>query len=184
MLLGMVVLVVGAGVIGASGAFSSVQAERTINIGTSGDGSALLGFTALDTTIAQTEEQTGTGDVAVLDIDNQDINENAETYFYDAIQVENNGDDNIDQLYVEFPDNPSDWDTSTVDFLVYDSDDSTWNSIVGSGQAVSLGAEGGTVTIGIKIDTTEDLTADDLPGSGSTITFVAEDSDDLGDTDV
>lgn len=169
----MVVLVVGAGLIGGTGAFSSVEAERTIDLNTKGDSSALLGLVANDNTIAQsTTGGTGaTGDVETLQISNDDLNENAKTVFEDAFTIVNNGDDDIDNLYIE-----ENGTTITaggpVDFL----DADTGDSIVSDGNSVDLGAVGGSVNVSVVIDTRGDVTVDDLPSGGS-VTIVAEEND-------
>jgi hypothetical protein len=168
MLLGLIVLVVGAGVIGASGAFSSVQAERTMDIDTTGDGSALLQLSGNDDTIAGTAQS---GGVDVLEIANSEINEDAQTIFAGAFTITNGGNDNVDELY--FRENGSVAPGGPVDFV-----QSGGSSLVGSSNAVSLGAQGDSVEIDVVIDTTGSTSSANLPNSG-TVTIVANNTADL-----
>jgi hypothetical protein len=170
MLLGLVVLVVGAGVIGASGAFSSVQADRTISMNVEGDSAALLGLEPLDSAVAGTESAEGS-EVAILTINNQSLNERARTEFGNAFRVTNNGQQNIDQFYIRENTSASApiQEGGPIDFLAEDGD-----SIVG-GSDVSLGATGGSQNITVVVDLRGQYTGADLPESG-TITLVANDT--------
>lgn len=182
LLLGLVVLVVGAGVIGASGAFSSVQAERTVSLQTAGDSSALLKMVPHDSTIASTASESDTNS-PVLQVSNSKINANARTEFASAFSIENNGDDNIDEFYIA--DNGSALGPDgAVDFIIADPPTaaspsvSVGDSVVGSSNAISLGAGGGNVTLSVVVDTTGSNQADLL--NGGTVTLVANDTSATG----
>jgi hypothetical protein len=89
-----------------SGAFSSVEATRTVNINTSGDSSALLSFEANNPSttdsgtpednnnIISTETPDGS-DTSVIKLEQTDLNEKATTTFSDALKVSNNGEKNV-----------------------------------------------------------------------------------------
>jgi hypothetical protein len=185
MLLGLIVLVVGAGVVGASGAFSSVQAERTVDLNTAGDSNALLGLETLDNEIAQVNDgPSSSGDTAVLQFNQEDLNADAKTIFRDAFRITNNGDEDIDQLYIRENTSAGVQDGGTVDFRLGGESTSgatVGNSIVGSGNHVALGAAGGTVEVAVVIDTRGAVTADDLDGI-SEVTIVANDTTTARDT--
>ncbi|MFP4625592.1 MAG: hypothetical protein ACOCQ3_00470 [Natronomonas sp.] len=92
-IIGLGVLAGGAGVIGGTGAFDVVEAERNFAIEVDADADALLGLTATNDAIA-TEEPGGAGDspVIVFQLDGSDgINEDAVTTFLDAFEISNNG---------------------------------------------------------------------------------------------
>jgi hypothetical protein len=168
MLLGLIVLVVGAGVIGASGAFTSVQAERTMDIQTAGDSNALLALTPNDSAITGTDADDDSGQLDLLEISNNSINEDAVTVFGSAFTATNNGTEDVGLFIQADTDNGIEAGGSgAVDFEV-----EGHGSIVGSGNAVTLGAGGGAEDIDIQLDTTGDTTQADIPTDG-TITIVA-----------
>jgi len=183
LLLGLVVLVVGAGIIGGTGAFASVQADRTMDLNTEGDSSALLELTNGSSVLT---EQSGEGntDVAVLQFNQDDLNANARTEFGPAFDIKNGGNSDIDELYIEeatFDSGDNDVELQEggdIDFIVQSPGNTNANagdSIVGSGNAVELGTNGGRVTVSVVVDTTGSITGDDLPTDG-TVTIVANDT--------
>lgn len=82
------VLVVSGGIVLGTGAFSTVQAERTVTVETAGDSSALLGLDA-NTTYNGLNSTGGTDGALQLGINN--VNENAITTFDNAVNVTNRG---------------------------------------------------------------------------------------------
>ena len=175
MLLGLVVLVVGAGVIGASGAFTSVEADRTMDIQTTGDSSALLGLEGGDSSIATTEDSNSDAadTVDVLTIRNSTINEDAITKFDDVFTATNNGNENIGKFYIEADSNIGldAGGSGPIDFKV--DGESIISGDDGNTNYASLGSQGGSVVVNLTIDTTGGTDQGDLPSSG-TITIVAE----------
>lgn len=148
-LLGIGTLTVGSGLILGSGAFSSIQADRTVSISTTGDASASIGLVGNDDDIASTEAVNGN---SVLTIENSILNERSLTEFESAITVSNNTttdlDLYIDPLTVEFQDNAG--NTVTVlDFL------SGGSSIVGESNSISITA-GNSADLTIIIDLMND----------------------------
>ena len=87
-----------------SGAFSSVEATRTVELNTSGDSGALLSFEANNPSttdsetpednnkIISTETESGT---SVIEIKQKSLNERATTTFNNALKITNNGDKNV-----------------------------------------------------------------------------------------
>lgn len=94
-LIGLGAIAVGGGAAVSSGAFSSVEANRTVNIELAGDGSALLGLTPLNTAIASTTQGTIGLDFATIG-SSTGINYNAVTEWVDIFRITNNGEDNVD----------------------------------------------------------------------------------------
>lgn len=89
-IIGLGALVGGTGALAASGAFTSVEAERDVNIQTAGDDTALLGLEILSETLEGED-----GDVISFDLED-DLNLQATTRFNDAFQITNNGDNDVD----------------------------------------------------------------------------------------
>lgn len=166
-LIGLAAIFGGGGAISGTGAFSSVEADRTVSVNTSGDSSAALGLSGNDNSIVGTESLNGND---VLTIENTQINERSRTSFDNAFSVSNNSSDNV-EFYVssaggiEVQDNSG----NPVNVLDFEFDGS---SIVGSGNAVSI-STGSAVDVSVVID----ITADGIDGSDlnniDSVTFVA-----------
>jgi threonine dehydrogenase-like Zn-dependent dehydrogenase len=163
MLLGMVVLVVGAGVIGASGAFTSVEAQRTMSISTSDDSAALLSLDAIESsTIASTEAEDGDDDTQVLTIDRQKLNEDAITTFDAAfsVSVDNSAPNDVG-VYID----KSSGNLGAVDFIETSGD----TTIKGSDKALTLSPGDDAVDIKVEVDLTGENDTGDLPNGDITI---------------
>ena len=106
-LIGLGALTVGGGAVFGTGAFSSVEAERSVDISTAGDGEALLGLSI------ESDELDGGEDT--ISFDSEDLNEDAVTIFDDAFEVSNNRDDN---------------DGGAIEVDIYDGSTADENSIV------------------------------------------------------
>src|SRR6056297_329498 len=97
-LLGLGMLSASVGGIFGSGAFSSVEATRSVTINTGGDSGALLSFQAnnpsgtANNKIISTETKSGT---SVIKIKQESLNERATTTFNNALKITNNGDKNV-----------------------------------------------------------------------------------------
>jgi hypothetical protein len=171
MLLGLVVLVVGAGVVGASGAFSSVQADRTVDLNTAGDRGALLGFNDIDNQIVTISDTDTSGETSVLQITSDDINADAKTVFAEAFEISNNGNEDINKVYVRDESNIGPGEA--IDFRLYDG--GVGSSIVGSSSSGADLGTGGTMTVAVVIDTRGATTGSTLDGIDD-VTIVANDS--------
>lgn len=108
-IIGLGTIAAGAGVIGGSGAFDSVEANRSFEVSVSGDAGALLGLEATNDTIAGMEAGgAGGNDVIYFEINDSQaggdaaVNENAVTEFFDAFSVTNNGTQDVN-LSIELP---------------------------------------------------------------------------------
>jgi len=106
-LIGMGTVAAGAGVIGGTGAFSSVEAERTVSVQTTGDGSAALTLAATDTNNGNEYVSTSGGQIQ-LDLDgtssgngSSGLNKNAKTTIDNLVKITNNGSQELTSLNVE-----------------------------------------------------------------------------------
>jgi len=88
-MIGIGTIAVGGGAIG-SGAFSTVEADRDVDIETAGDSEALLAM-EVDNDTLEGED----GETIAFDLE-ENLNLNAVTVFEDALSVTNNGDDVVD----------------------------------------------------------------------------------------
>jgi len=88
-LVGLGTIVAGGGGALATGAFSQVQAERTIAVETTGDEGAYLGLTANNTNIASSSS------TSQLTLTINQLNENALTEFEGVFTITNNGNDPV-----------------------------------------------------------------------------------------
>jgi len=116
-LIGLGTVAAGAGVIGGTGAFTSVEAERSVSVQTTGDASAALTLEQApgdidnnDPTANAAEYVTTTSDdLITIDISSgansqaDGINKNARTTLENLITITNNGTQTVNDLILEFP---------------------------------------------------------------------------------
>jgi hypothetical protein len=104
-LIGLGSLVAGGGAILGTGAFTSVQAERTVNVETAGDASAFLGFSpASGSNGAYAEESDGLLQINLDGTDNSNadgLNQDAITRIEDIVETANNGSQAVTVLTFE-----------------------------------------------------------------------------------
>ncbi|ELZ00930.1 hypothetical protein C482_08718 [Natrialba chahannaoensis JCM 10990] len=84
-LIGLGTIVAGGGAALGTGAFDTVEADRSVNIETAGDDGALLGLEILSETL------TGGENADVIEFDLDTLNVNAITTFEAAFEITNNG---------------------------------------------------------------------------------------------
>jgi hypothetical protein len=168
-LIGLGSLVAGSGALVGTGAFSSVEANRTVSIGSAGDTSALLKIESGSG--ASAGEITGTdssGNVSQFELSGSNLNGDAVTEFNKAIKITNTGAENVG-LYVD--------DTSTSNIGSSEEldieDSSSDGTIIGSGNSVDLTSGGGSVELDVVVDLTGSNAASNIPGE---ITIVADQS--------
>jgi len=156
-------------VVTASGAFTTVSAERTVTVDTAGDANALL---ALEGNSSGTGEYVTTeNDQIVIDLSSpgnqgaEGVNLNATTSMSYMINVTNNGDQEVD-FYVTVTDN-----SNAVDLVFYNGSTYTTSSnITGSTNGVQIGS-GDQISIGLQIVTDD---SSSTIGINETVTFHAE----------
>lgn len=155
-IIGLGTIAAGAGVIGGSGAFDSVEADRSFEVSVSGDANALLGLQAADNSIIAGTETGGAGGNDIIYFELQDeetegqntaLNENATTEFFDTFSVTNNGNQTV-TLTIELG------DIKGVSFLLNAEPDSTEPEKDLSSEGHTLNP-GDSIDIDLRIDTTE-----------------------------
>jgi len=194
-LIGLGTVAAGAGVIGGTGAFTSVEAERSVSVQTTGDASAALTLEQApgniddnDPTANAAEYVTTTTDDELITIDisgGEDsqaggINRNARTRLENLITITNNGTQDINEVILEFraDSNPTDSiDISKTFHFTTDGEELQNNSDI---LDESLEVEE-TVTFGIVIDLLDGGdnpggNDSDLPDTEYTLTITANTS--------
>ncbi|WP_162989755.1 hypothetical protein [Natronorubrum halophilum] len=162
-LVGLGTIVAGGGAALGTGAFSSVEADRSVTLETTGDASALLQFSATSS-VASTDGGSGDGQ---LEFDETTLNEDAVTTFDPAFTVENTGGEDVG-FYVK-EDGTNIASDGIIDFI-----DEDGNSIVQAdhegGSQIDLPASApGPVDVGIVVDTDDSNSVGDI----DTVTLVA-----------
>jgi len=96
LLIGLATATVGGGAAFGSGAFSQVEADRTVSVSATGDGSALLAFTIDDSYngIDDTGGQTGDGN-SIVELSVSQLNDEAVTTFDSVLTITNNGSQDV-----------------------------------------------------------------------------------------
>ncbi|WP_336337433.1 TafE family fimbrial adapter protein [Haloarcula brevis] len=179
-LLGIGAASVGTGAVFGSGAFTSIEADRNVDLNVTGDaGSAQVGFDAGSgaTGIVGTDSNES---VDIIEFEETDLNERAETTFENALEVDNNSASKV-ALYVDdsttgIGDDPT--NSEVLDFR----EGAAGVSIVGAAQAITLDPDGGSSDDGysdaVEIDIVVDLRDDGVDGSTlssiTDVTFVVE----------
>lgn len=136
------------GLITASGAFTTVTAERTANIETSGDSSALLALEANQS--SPNGNYVSDDDLTITfqnDSESAGLNRNATSTFDHMFNVTNNGEQTVT---VTITDNAEDTNLGTEgSFIIYEGGD-TSSSLESSGVTLDPGE---TMSVGIQVDT-------------------------------
>ncbi len=181
-IVGLGVLAGGAGVIGGTGAFDAVEAQRNFEVSVAGDAGGLLGLVAENDAITETEDG-GAGGNPVIGFVLQDgaVNEDAVTEFFTVFTVTNNGSQDGVEVSI---------DTGDVDGVTFpvpqtparepSGTDSNVNASVG-GNSITLNDgivldSGQTAVVDLMIDTTEAGGYDDPDGATFTITARSPDA--------
>ncbi len=180
-LIGLGAVMAGGGALFATGAFTTVEAERTVSVETAGDANALLALTAADDN-EYVEETDGTIEINLDGNDEgaEGLNQNAITTFEELVQVTNQGTQEVDEITLEFTATPSGVDPAdTFSFPVSDGDgnsdevDNGANILTGNDVPGSL-TSGASVTFGLEVDLINGGVDNDLPDDGEyTLTITA-----------
>ena len=130
-LIGLGTVAAGAGVIGGSGAFTSVEADRSMSVETTGDDSAALGLIPAgsndgSTTANANDYVDDSGDTIEIDLSATDngasgLNQNAKTILENLVTVVNNGTQTVTGLILTVSSTPSSVDADdTFQFTATD----------------------------------------------------------------
>ncbi len=118
-IVGLGALAAGAGVIGGTGAFTAVEAEREVNLQAAGDSGALIAMAVISDTLNGQGEN---DDVISINVDN--LNLRAVTRFQPALVVGNNGDNTVEIDILATGGTTSILDAGhVIDFSVHSEDD-------------------------------------------------------------
>ncbi|GAB7010355.1 hypothetical protein JCM31271_22980 [Halorubrum trueperi] len=182
----------GGGAILSTGAFDTVEADRTVSVETAGDANALLGLEPADRdgddNNAYVEE---TDDTIAINLDGNDpegadgLNQNAITTFRNLVTVTNQGTQTVNSVTLEFTDIPGDADASEtfsfpVDEFDGDSEDSVDNGgdiLTGEDDITDSLESGDSINFGIEIDLINGGDEGDLDNGDYTLTITAESDD-------
>ena len=191
-LVGLGGLVAGGGALIGTGAFTTVEAERTVNVQTAGDASAFLGIEAAarnddtgstpgsetQTPVNENEYVVQNGDTVQINLDGNSegasgLNQNAKTTFRDLVKLTNNGTQNVETLNLDISADTGSLSTGVIKFTVNeggtritvddDSDILGNTGNNGNGPTSSSLGPGETINFGMIIDL---LDGRDLPQSG------------------
>ncbi|ELY72410.1 hypothetical protein C490_03663 [Natronobacterium gregoryi SP2] len=148
---------IGGGTVLATGAFDTVEADRSVDIETASDDTALLGLEILSETLSGADE-------AVIEFDLDTLNVSATTEFEDALAITNNGEREVTVSIRDGSDELLDADGAP---MAFDHDD------LASGEtSIELGIEQ-TAKLDVSFDVTTSDPDEDI-GIPETITIVAE----------
>jgi len=190
-LIGLGGLVAGGGAILSTGAFDTVEAQRTVSVETAGDADALLALTAADqdgdgdTSDNPYVSTTEDGQITInLDDNDQDVanasglNQNAITTFNELVQITNNGTQDVGTLEFEI-DADSD-NNDGVLRIVHDGspveDDGSTAGVYTTGNVLDSDLTvGGSETFGLEVNLLDDNNPSQLnEGANFTLTITAE----------
>ena len=182
-LIGLGGLVAGGGALIGTGAFDTVEAQRTVSVETAGDADAFLGLVPAREALGLDGDDLAVEDGELLEIAigneaDEGLNQNARTVFNHLVQVQNNGTQTVDEVTLEFTTTPGDVDAGgTFSFPVADTDGTDIQGnieSVGNGDDIldaggdvpsSLGS-GDAVVFGLEIDLLNGGDDGDLPEDG------------------
>ncbi|WP_394298206.1 hypothetical protein [Haloterrigena turkmenica] len=160
-LVGLGTIVAGGGAALGTGAFSSVEATRTMTVGFNNDSAAELVLNPTSSYATTETNNDSSNGSSTLKLAFNDLNDNATTTFTDVFEVENNDSNgNAHSIYVK---NSGQVDGSTIDFQVNGS------SIVGGAitATTDIATSDGPVSIDIVIDSSSSI-------SNANVTIVAD----------
>lgn len=165
---------IGVGAAFGSGAFTTVSADRNVELNVANDENARISFEPGNTRIVETTD--GSGDAAsVINFSRDDLNEQSKTLFEEALDITNNGstDDPDVNVYVEDAGDDDLGDGESLDFREPDGD-----SIVGSGNSVTLvtdsSGSGNTISVDIVVDLRDEGNNETTLEDIEQVTFVVE----------
>ena len=179
-LIGLGTVAAGAGVVGGSGAFTQVEAERTVNISTAGDGSAALTLEGTGSSHANEYVSTSSGTIQ-LDLDGTSsgstsgLNKNAKTTIDNLVKITNNGSQDLTKLNVEIT---NDADNSIGGIFKFTKGPSGGTTL-GNNVDLSDGglSSGSSVVFGLIINLLNNSAGkSDLPSGGYTLNITAKTS--------
>lgn len=168
-LVGLGTIVAGGGAALGTGAFSSVEANRSVSVTTAGDANALVGFNITSSLLQGSEG----ADNEMIQFDLEDLNIGATTRFDGGFEITNNRETEGDTVTISIQDGDGNSITTTDasgegDGMYFEYSDGDLTDIAGNGGTVAL-------DVVFNLDNSTDTTAADnaLP---TTVAITANDS--------
>ena len=206
-LVGLGGLVAGGGALIGTGAFTTVEAERTVNVQTAGDASAFLGLEPANRggnpNNPFVEQNNNTVEITLENPNGNNganatgLNENAKTIFRELVTITNNGTQEVTSLTLEFINDgslPGSITESNLDsifsFTVSPSGNNNSQSTVDNGDDILNDTDsyysgnltpGEAVNFGIEVDLL-DSGVTELPGGGSYTLEITAETDNSNNT--
>jgi hypothetical protein len=177
-LIGIGTLIAGGGAVLGTGAFTTVQAERTVSVETVGDASAFLGLTSLNDDYVD-----DSGDTIQIALDGSEnsnadgLNQDARSRFEDIVRAANNGADDVDTLTFSFGITGTSDDSAHEDALsiTYGSQNlGDGDNILHTNYADTTLTPGDSVDWGVEIDLLDSGISDFESSATTTLTITAE----------
>ena len=103
-IVGLGALAAGAGVIGGTGAFTAVEAQREVTVQAAGDATALLALEPNEVYPGEQDKYVSSSEDGIISLVIDDLNLNALTRFDDLIRVTNNGTQEIELAVQSYSD--------------------------------------------------------------------------------
>ncbi|AGB30263.1 Protein of unknown function (DUF1102) [Natrinema pellirubrum DSM 15624] len=183
-LVGLGTIVAGGGAALGTGAFSSVEAERTVSVETADDSSAFLALSSARSDAAFVNESDGTVQInldGTSSADGDGVNQNAKTTLDELVQVTNQGTQTVNTLTFEFSVDDTDISQSASDVkstLGIVSGDATINGegddLLSQGSTSNSLESSTSIMFGLEIDLLNSNINNIDDGAGITLTIKAE----------
>ncbi len=188
-LIGLGGVVAGGGALLGTGAFTTVEAERTVSVETAGDADAFLALTPARGDGAFVDDS---GDTIEINLDGTDsendnadgLNQNAVTRFENLVDVQNNGTQDVGTLELEIEVTGSNDDGAHEDAFKITVGDTTLDptngnpvGILGEGTNPDQLTPGETATFGVEIDLLNEGITEIDEDAEFTLTITAEAED-------
>lgn len=193
-LIGLGGLVAGGGALIATGAFTTVEAQRTVTVETAGDADAFLAFSpARDDEAFVNITEDGLVEINIDDDASDDpdvgagLNQRAITTFRNLVEVQNQGTQTIESLTLEFTEAPGAVDPDETFRFPVDEVGGDGQDMVDNGDDILTGDDGipselspgEAINFGLEVDLIDGGDDQDLPEDGEyTVTITAEAEDD------
>ena len=188
-LIGLGGLVAAGGAALGTGAFTTVEAQRTVSVQTEGDADAFLSLepasgangafvTETDGTIQFNLDNNAAGNATTAN--GTGLNKNAKTTFNSLVTVTNNGTQAVTSLTLEMADDSDGSNAGNLFKFTVDGNSlnngSSGADIIGSDGTDSTLSPGDSVTFGLVVDLIDNGTDGDLPSENYTLTITADTS--------
>ncbi|MGQ4554362.1 hypothetical protein [Halobellus sp. GM3] len=180
-LVGLGGLVAGGGALIGTGAFTTVEAQRTVSVSTAGDANAFLALTPARGDSAYVDDS---GDTIQINLDGTDsnngaasgLNQNARTRFENLVQVANNGTQDVASLTFTFSVTGTNNDSGHEAALKITSGSTTIDADGSTNLLDSDLTPGNSVTFGVEVDLLDSGISDISDSAEIDLTITAETS--------